>query len=81
MPERKSRHPCYYSISHTEKRMNYVLTRAIAFGGWVAARLVTLARIYLTLLGGWALAYFLLGDRWWWLFALSSVAICLFAPV
>jgi vancomycin resistance protein VanJ len=61
--------------------MNYVLTRAIAFGDWVAARLVTLARIYLTLLGGWALAYFLLGDRWWWLFAISSVAICLFAPV
>jgi endonuclease/exonuclease/phosphatase (EEP) superfamily protein YafD len=33
------------------------------------------------LLGAWALAYFLLGDRWWWLFALSSVAICLFVPV
>jgi vancomycin resistance protein VanJ len=61
--------------------MNHVLTRAIALGSWVAARLVTLARIYLTLLGVWALAYFLLGDRWWWLFALSSVAICAFAPV
>jgi endonuclease/exonuclease/phosphatase (EEP) superfamily protein YafD len=61
--------------------MNHVLTRSIAISGWVAARFVTLARIYLTLLGGWALAYFMLGDRWWWLFALSSVAICAFAPV
>jgi endonuclease/exonuclease/phosphatase (EEP) superfamily protein YafD len=61
--------------------MNHVLTRAIALGVWFAERLITLARVYLSLVGGWALAYFLFGDRWWWLFALSSVAICLFIPV
>jgi hypothetical protein len=48
---------------------------------WLAGRLVTLSRLYLTLVAGWAVLYFQSGDRWWWLFALNSVAICLFAPL
>src|SRR5262245_3064780 len=52
-----------------------------AIGRWAGARLVLLSRLYLTLVASWALAYFLFGDRWWWLFALSSVAICLFIPM
>ena len=61
--------------------MDHIPTTLTVICRWAAARLVTLSRLYLTLLGGWAVAYFLLGDRWWWLFALSSVAICLFVPV
>ena len=48
---------------------------------WIVARLITLSRLYFTFLFGWALARVLLGDRWWWLFALNSLAIHLFLPL
>src|SRR5512136_420722 len=48
---------------------------------WIVARLITLSRLYFTLLFGWALAHAAWGDRWWWLFALNSFAIYLFAPL
>jgi endonuclease/exonuclease/phosphatase (EEP) superfamily protein YafD len=50
-------------------------------GRWIAARLVMLSWLYLTLVAGWAALYFLFGDRWWWLFVLNSGSICLFAPL
>jgi vancomycin resistance protein VanJ len=48
---------------------------------WIVVRLITLSRLYFTFLFGWALARVLLGDRWWWLFALNSLAIHLFLPL
>jgi hypothetical protein len=38
---------------------------------WILARLITLSRLYLTFLFGWAILHALFGDRWWWLFALD----------
>jgi endonuclease/exonuclease/phosphatase (EEP) superfamily protein YafD len=48
---------------------------------WTAARLVTLTRVYLTMLLAWSIARALFGDRWWWLFFTNSVAIYLFLPL
>ena len=61
--------------------MNNAHTTRPNVGRWIAARLITLARLYLTLVAGWAVLYFVFGDRWWWLFVLNSGAICLFAPL
>jgi len=45
---------------------------------WIIARLITLSRLYFTFLFGWALARALVGDRWWWLFVLGSLAAYFF---
>jgi vancomycin resistance protein VanJ len=45
---------------------------------WIAARLVTLARVYFTWVFGWTIAHALLGTRLWWLFVLSTFAEYLF---
>ncbi len=46
--------------------------RAALARAWVAARMVSLVRVYLTLLFGWAVLHALFGDRWGWLFIISS---------
>src|SRR5687768_5927212 len=43
--------------------------------------LVALTHLYLLGVFGWALLYFLFGDRWWWLFLLNSFAHYLFLPL
>jgi endonuclease/exonuclease/phosphatase (EEP) superfamily protein YafD len=48
---------------------------------WITARLVTLARVYFTLLFAWAILHALFGDRWWWLFLPNSFAVYLFLPL
>ncbi len=48
---------------------------------WIAARLITLARVYFTWLFGWAILHALFGDRWWWLFLLNTFAVYLFFPL
>jgi len=48
---------------------------------WITARLVSLARVYFTLLFGWAILHLLFGDRWWWLFLVNSFAVYLFLPL
>src|SRR5262245_61294959 len=61
--------------------MNYARITLPTIGRQLVARLITLSRLYLTLVIGWAVLYFVFGDRWWWLFALNSGSICLFAPL
>ena len=48
---------------------------------WLTARLVTLARVYFTVLFAWAILHALFGDRWWWLFLPNSFAVYLFLPL
>jgi len=48
---------------------------------WLIARLITLTRVYFTLLFAWAILRFLFGDRWWWLFLANSFAVYLFFPL
>jgi vancomycin resistance protein VanJ len=48
---------------------------------WLTARLVTLARVYFTMLFAWAILHVLFGDRWWWLFLLNSFAVYFFFPL
>jgi endonuclease/exonuclease/phosphatase (EEP) superfamily protein YafD len=55
--------------------------RANRTGAWITARLVTLARVYFTLLFGWMILHTFFGDRWWWLFLLNSFAVYLFLPL
>jgi endonuclease/exonuclease/phosphatase (EEP) superfamily protein YafD len=55
--------------------------QADRIGAWITARLVSLSRVYFTLLFGWAILRALWGERWWWQFVLDSFAICLFLPL
>jgi endonuclease/exonuclease/phosphatase (EEP) superfamily protein YafD len=56
------------------------LTRE-TFYRWIDARLIALARVYFTLLFGWAILHFVFGDRWAWLFLFNTFAGYLFAPL
>ncbi len=64
------------SPSQTSKRSRRDHVRA-----WLAARMVTLTRVYFTWLFGWAILHGLFGDRWWWLFLLNTFAEYLFLPL
>lgn len=48
---------------------------------WLTNGLLALTYTYFAALFGWALLQHLFGDRWWWLFLLSSLAIYLFLPL
>lgn len=48
---------------------------------WLTSGLIALAYSYFVGLFAWALLRYLFGDRWWWLFLLSSLAAYLFAPL
>jgi len=64
-------------MSNDERRM----TNRTGGRSWITARLVTLARVYFTLLFAWAILRALFGDRWWWLFLPNSFAVYLFLPL
>jgi endonuclease/exonuclease/phosphatase (EEP) superfamily protein YafD len=57
------------------------LGNAIRVRAWLTARLVTLARVYLTALTAWALARLLLGDRSPVLYMLNALAEFYFWPL
>jgi endonuclease/exonuclease/phosphatase (EEP) superfamily protein YafD len=57
------------------------LTSATGWRPWLAARLVTLARAYFTVLAAWALARLLFGDRWPVLYMFNAMAELYFAPL
>lgn len=48
---------------------------------WLDARLVTLARVYFTLLFGWKILHAFFGDRWAALFLLNTFSAYLFLPL
>ena len=64
-------------MSNDERRM----TNRTGMLSWITARLVTLARVYFTLLFAWAILHVLFGDRWWWLFLPNSFAVYFFFPL
>jgi len=64
-------------MSNDERRM----TNRTNIRSWITARLVTLARVYFTVLFGWAILHALFGDRWWWLFLPNSFAVYFFFPL
>ena len=57
------------------------MTNRTGVSSWLTARLVTLARVYFTVLFAWAILRALFGDRWWWLFVPNSFAVYLFLPL
>jgi vancomycin resistance protein VanJ len=48
---------------------------------WISAALVLAQGAYFLGLFGWAVLYFVLADRWFWLFALNSFSAYLFLPL
>jgi vancomycin resistance protein VanJ len=51
----------------------------VEFIGWIKRRLVTLSRVYFTLLLGWRICNAVFKDRWGWLFLLNMFSLYSFA--
>jgi len=56
-------------------------SRSKRWRNWITARLVTLSRVYFTLLFVWAAWRLFMADRWWWLFLLNSFGVYFFFPL